>query len=154
MTFIGSMGYCIPTQTKNRGTSGAALRLAKYLTFNEDAQRTFYSKGQCVPNLKSMADEYINDTEDVLTSEGHTDPEHRNIFIDIVDGFSDENDKIGGKTRALYYTYNSNWRTNLEAVINNSGLWKGSVTAKSVLDGYDSTFQKELDAMNKTLKRE
>lgn len=152
-TFIGSMGYCIPTQTKNRGTSGAALRLAKYLTFNEDAQRTFYSKGQCVPNLKSMADEYINDTEDVLTSEGHTDPEHRNIFIDIVDGFADEKDKIGGKTRALYYTYNSNWRTNLEAIINNSGLWKGSVTAKSVLDEYNSTFQKELDAMNKTLKR-
>ena len=106
-----------------------------------------------MPNLKSMADEYINDTEDVLTSEGHTDPEHRNIFIDIVDGFTDEKDKIGGKTRALYYTYNSNWRTNLEAIINNSGLWKGSVTAKSVLEEYDSTFQKELDAMNKTLKR-
>ena len=154
-TFIGSMGYCIPTQAKERGTAGAALRLAKFLCCDENAQRKFYALGQCVPNLKSMADEYINDTEEVFATDGHTEPEHRNIFIDIVNGFVDGNDKIGGKTRTLYYTYNTTWRGNLEDAINRSGIYTdASVKAISILEGYNATFQYELDDMNKTLKRQ
>ena len=151
--FIGSMGYCVASKTKERGTSGASLRLAEYLCMNESAQRKFYSFGQCVPNLKDMAyNEYIPDSLGVLADEGHTDPESRKIFIDIVDGFKDENDKIGGKPRVLYYTYLTSWRTNLEDTINQSGLYTGATTAQAVLEGFNAAFQTSLDEMSAYLK--
>lgn len=151
--FIGSMGYCIAAKTKSRGTSGAALMLAEYLCMDKGAQRKFYSFGQCVPNLKDMAyEEYVPDSLGILADEGHTDPAHRNIFIDIVDGFKDENDKIGGKTRILYYTYLTSWRTNLEDTINQSGLYTGKVTAQAVLEGFNASFQSSLNEMNEYYK--
>lgn len=146
--FIGSMGYCVAQKTKERGTSGASLMLAEYLCFDEGAQRKFYSFGQCVPNLKDMAyEEYIPDSLGIMADEGHTAPESRDIFIDIVDGFKDENDKIGGKPRVLYYTYLTAWRINLEDAINQSGLYTGAVTAREVLEGFNDSFQASLDEM-------
>ena len=150
--FIGSMGYCIPEKTVERGTAGASLRLAKYLAMNESAQRKFYAYGQCIPNLKSMAEEYVTDSEHAFSELGHTDPENRKLFIDIVDGFKNAEDRIAGKTRTLYYTYNSDWRGNLEDTINLSGLYTGAKTAQQVLEGYNATFQSELDLMNELLK--
>ena len=151
--FIGSMGYCVASKTKQRGTSGASLMLAEYLCMNESAQRKFYSFGQCVPNLKDMAyNEYIPDSLGILADEGHTDPAHRNIFIDIVDGFKDENDKIGGKTRVLYHTYLTAWRTNLEDTINQSGLYTGATTAQAVLEAFEPSLQASLDEMSEYLK--
>ena len=151
--FIGSMGYCVAAKTKERGTSGASLMLAEYLCFDESAQRKFYSFGQCVPNLKDMAyNEYVPDSLGILADEGHTDPESREIFIDIVDGFTDENDTIGGKPRVLYYTYLTSWRTNLEDTINQSGLYTGDTTAQAVLEGFNASFQASLDEMNEYWK--
>lgn len=152
--FIGSMGYCVAYKTKERGTSGASLMLAEYLCMNEGAQRKFYSFGQCVPNLKDMAyNEYVPDSLGVLADEGHNDPAHRNIFIEIVDGFKDANDKIGGKPRVLYQTYFSTWRTNLEDTINQSGLYTGAQTAQQVLSAHEASFQASLDEMSGMLRR-
>lgn len=152
--FIGSMGYCVAYKTKERGTSGASLMLAEYLCMNEGAQRKFYSFGQCVPNLKDMAyNEYVPDSLGVLADEGHDDPAHRNIFIEIVDGFKDENDKIGGKPRVLYQTYFSTWRTNLEDAINQSGLYTGAQTAQQVLAAHEPSFQASLDEMSGMLRK-
>ena len=152
--FIGSMGYCVAYKTKARGTSGASLMLAEYLCMNEGAQRKFYAFGQCVPNLKDMAyNEYVPDSLGVLADEGHNDPEHRNIFIEIVDGFKDANDKIGGKPRVLYQTYFSTWRTNLEDTINQSGLYTGAQTAQQVLAAHEASFQASLDEMSGMLRR-
>ena len=126
--------------------------LAEYLSFNESAQRKFYSFGQCVPNLKDMAyNEYVPDSLGILAEEGHTDPAHRNIFIEIVDGFKDQNDKIGGKPRVLYYTYMTTWRTNLEDAINQSGLYTGATTAEALLKAHEPSFQAALDEMNEYL---
>lgn len=152
--FIGSMGYCVAYKTKERGTSGASLMLAEYLCMNEGAQRKFYSFGQCVPNLKDMAyNEYVPDSLNIFADDGHTDPAHRSIFIEIVDGFKDENDKIGGKPRVLYQTYFSTWRTNLEDAINQSGLYTGAVTAQQVLSAHEASFQASLDEMSGMLRR-
>ncbi len=152
--FIGSMGYCVAYKTKERGTSGASLMLAEYLCMNENAQRKFYSFGQCVPNLKDMAyNEYVPDSLGILADEGHTDPAHRDIFIEIVDGFKDENDKIGGKPRILYQTYFSTWRTNLEDAINQSKLYTGEQTAQQVLAAHEPSFQASLDEMSGMLRK-
>ena len=69
-----------------------------------------------------------------------------------MDGFKNAEDRIAGKTRILYYTYNSDWRGNLEDTINLSGLYTGAKTAQQVLEGYNATFQSELDLMNELLK--
>ena len=87
-----------------------------------------------------------------MSDEGHTSPASRHIFIDIVDGFKDENDKIGGKTRILYYTYLTSWRTNLEDTINQSGLYTGATTAQAVLEAFEPSFQASLDEMNEYWK--
>lgn len=146
--FIGSMGYCIANTTVERGTAGASLRLAEYLCMNEQAQRRFYSMGQCVPNLKDMAyNEYIPNSLGAL--EGRQElPENRALFVDILAGFDDADDKIGGKTRILYYTYYSDWRSGLEDTLNQSGVWTGTATAKDILESYEPTFQNDLDLMN------
>ena len=150
--FIGSMGYCIANATKERGTSGAALRLAKYLCLNEQAQRRFYSMGQCVPNLVDMAlNEYIPNTLGSLEGDA-PGQDGRTLFVDILSGFEDENDMIGGRTRILHYTYYTDWRGNLEDTLNQSGVWSGTATAQSVLEGYEPTFQAELDMMNSDWK--
>lgn len=142
------MGYCIANTTVERGTAGASLRLAEYLCMNEQAQRRFYSMGQCVPNLKDMAyNEYIPNSLGAL--EGRQElPENRALFVDILAGFDDADDKIGGKTRILYYTYYSDWRSGLEDTLNQSGVWTGTATAKDILESYEPTFQNDLDLMN------
>jgi len=152
--FIGSMSYSIANATKDRGTMGASIRLAKYLCMNEDAQREFYWLGQSIPNLKDMAyNEYIPDTEGVFvdtsgpTGLKRTNPANRQLFIDIAEGFKDESDKIGGRVRTLYYTYYTNWRVDLEDYLFMQGVWTGEVTPAQALTTYEPIFQLALEEM-------
>lgn len=141
--WVGSMGYCIGNKANSLQTA-AALKLAKYLSMNENAQRKFYELGQQVPNIVEMAkNEYINDTQGLLKGK---DPADRSVWLDTIDGFS-ETDKIGGKTRARYYTYSSGWYTDLTDYLSEQGLWKGTKTAAQICEAYKNIFQKKLDDM-------
>ena len=141
--WVGSMGYCISNKANNLQTA-AAMRLAKYLCMNEGAQRKFYELGQQVPNITSMAtDEYINDTQGLLEGK---DPADRSVWVDTIDGYSDT-DKIGGKVRARYYTYSSDWYDKFMQHIDEQGLWTGAKTAAAICAAYAPTFQDALDEM-------
>ncbi len=150
--FIGSMGYCIANKTLDRGTAGASLRLAKYLCMDETAQRRFYSLGQCIPNLKDMAyDEYVPNSLGVFEGK-QLMPENRQLFVDIAEGFKDSNDKIGGKTRILYHTFYSDWRQAMEDELLKKGVWAGTNDMRQILEGYNDTFQAQLNTMYNDLR--
>lgn len=149
--WIGSMAYCISKKSNDAKTE-AALKLAKYLCYNEEAQREFYKLGQQVPNITSMAnEEYINDTQGALAADNHANaPTSRSVWVDTINGFS-QSDKIGGKVRARYYTYQSQWYTDLTDYFGKQGLWTGTKTAEEVCKAYASTFQNTLDEMKSKL---
>lgn len=145
--WVGSMGYCVSAKANSLKTN-AAMRLAKYLCYNEDAQRKFYELGQQVPNLMEMAkDEYVNDTRDLIAGK---DPADRSVWLDTIDGFS-ETDKIGGKVRPRYYTYSSDWYDMFTEYIDTQGLWKGTKTAAQICEAYAKTFQAALNEMRANL---
>lgn len=141
--WVGSMGYCIPSKIKNNTKKvEAAIKLANYLCYNEGAQRKFYELGQQVPNITSMAnDEYINDTQGILQDKN---PPSRSVWVDTINGTS-ATDKVGGKVRARYYTYQSDWYTALTDYFTNVKMWDGVVTAKTACENFASTFQVYLD---------
>lgn len=147
--WVGSMGYCIPSKIKNNTKKvEAAIKLANYLCYNEGAQRKFYELGQQVPNITSMAnDEYMNDTKGLLTEK---DPVSRNVWVDTINGTS-ATDKVGGKVRARYYTYQSDWYTALTDYFTTVKMWDGAVTAKAACEGFASTFQTYLDEYQSNL---
>ena len=141
--WVGSMAYCISAKASDAKTE-AAMRLAKYLCYNEGAQRKFYELGQQVPNITSMAnDEYRNDTQGLLEGKN---PPSRGVWLDTINGTS-ETDKIGGKVRARYYTYQSDWYSSLTEYFSNQGMWERPKAAEEVCKAYASTLQTSLDAM-------
>ncbi len=145
--WVGSMAYCIPA-TASPAKTEAALRLAKYLCYDEDAQRKFYDLGQQVPNLVEMANnEYLNDTKGLIGNKG---PVNRKVWLDTINGTS-ATDKIGGKVRSRYYTYTSDWFDLFTEHINTNGMWTGAVTAETVCKSYSKIFQDALDLMRQEL---
>lgn len=136
---IGSMAYvvadCATAEEKE-----AAVRLARYLAVNESQQRTSYQLGQSIPNLKSMADEYIGDTLHLL---GNKNPSSRGVFIDTVSG---NNPKVRGKFEACAYTYSTSWLDSFNEYLRTSGVWTGADIG-AALDAYMPTLQAALDQM-------
>lgn len=142
VAWVGSMAYSVSAKTK---AQGAALRLAKYLSMSETAQRKAYELGQQVPNLIDMAtDEYVNNTNGILTG-SQLRPANRDVFVDTIDGFKNVNDKVGGKARARYYTYDSIWYQNFLDELKD--LWTGKRSAETICAAYKTTFQEQLDDM-------
>ena len=148
--WVGSMAYSVAASSK---APDAAIKLAKYLSYNEAAQRRFYDLGQQVPNLVEMANnEYVQNpiwTRDGL--DNHVDisrksmPQNRFVFIDTIDGFKDLTDVIGGKARAQYYTYDSLWYDFfLESLL---PMWNGQETAQQTMNRISPQFQIYLDEM-------
>ncbi|MBS5023790.1 MAG: extracellular solute-binding protein [Firmicutes bacterium] len=145
--WVGSMGYCINKDASSAKTQ-AAVKLAKYLCYNEGAQRKFYELGQQVPNITSMAnDEYINDTQELLKDKN---PPSRSVWVDTINGRSDT-DKIGGKVRSRYYTYSSDWYDSFTEYLTSVKMWDGNVTAEKACKDYAKTFQAALDEMRANL---
>lgn len=146
--WVGSMGYCIDAKT-SEAKAQAALKLAKYLCYNEDAQRKFYELGQQVPNIISMATgEYLDENNATFTDK--KGPANRSVWVDTINGTS-ETDKIGGKVRAHYYTYQSLWLDDFNTYINNVGMWTGKVTAAEACANYANSLQAALDKMQADL---
>jgi len=146
--WVGSMAYCVSEKASSLQTR-AALKLAKYLCFDEGAQRKFYQLGQQVPNIVEMAKgEYLDPDNELLMENGIAkDPVDRSVWVDTITG---ENELIGGKTRARYRTYSSGWYNDLTTYLSEQGLWTG--TKASVICGkYKDTFQSALDMMRARL---
>ena len=140
--WVGSMAYSVSGTIRNSKKKEAAVKFAKYLSMSLDSQRTQYSIGQAIPNLKSLEEEYCNDTQGLIGNKNG--PEHRSVWIDIVNGTS-ETDKVTGKTRACYYTYGSDWLTALTETFSTQGLWSTKNKAESIIKGFNKQFQAYLD---------
>ncbi len=146
--WVGSMAYCVSKKATALQTR-AALRLAKYLCFDEDAQRKFYQLGQQVPNIVEMAKgEYLNPENELLMENGkQKDPVDRSVWVDTITG---ENALIGGKVRARYRTYSSGWFGDFTTYLSEQGLWTGTKAA-TICANYAPTFQTALDMMRARL---
>lgn len=152
VTMVGSMCYGVSAKSKNKD---AAVKFAKWLCMGETCQQKSMELGQQVPNLIDMASAYISADWNVL-------PANRSLFVDIMDGntnsmglYTDASlDKITGKTRSLYYTYDSTWKDNLMSHIDTKKLWEATDynTIKTVIEQYRSSMQKDLDEMNSRWK--
>ncbi len=140
--WVGSMAYSVSGAIKNKKEREAAIKFAKYLSMSLDSQRTQYSIGQAIPNLKSLENEYCNDTEGLIGNQNG--PAHRSVWIDTINGTS-ETDRVTGKSRACYYTYGSDWLTGLTETFSTQGLWTTKNKAESIIKNYNKYFQAYLD---------
>lgn len=155
---IGSAGYCISNKTTTTNLQrAAALKFNKWLTINEDAQRELYQKGTQLPNLKSMAQEYINfGYGTVKTYNGNTipvNPSNLSAFIDVVNG-SGPNDKVTGRakteTRILSNEFKSDW----SKTVSNLGFWtRANATGAELVAAYKDTLQSRINDSNAALGR-
>lgn len=173
--YIGGMCYAISATCKYKD---AALELVKYLATDSTAQRTQYKRGQCIPNLISLAEEYSTDSRDLikdylgLSGNKVAEPSNRGVWIDAVDGVGTEKtdangntyiDKVTGKYRAESFTYNDNWFTLLTKYMegdtgNYGSFWEkksnGSWTnVGDALKAYKSSMQSELNRLTQRLER-
>ncbi len=130
---VGSMCYAISSKCPYKD---AALELIKYLVADSSSQRTQYMRGQCIPNLKSLAEEFSGDTEGFIagyTGKDNPSPAHRGVWIDVVDGVGGSKtaangatytDEIDGSFQASARTLDDLWYTQLNSWIN--GTTNGS----------------------------
>jgi len=166
----GSMAYSIAGRLASDrrlrpGYQRAALEFALHLTANIDAQRYFYSLGQQVPNLISLTDEFLTNSESLfgnqdfesvlgvsaarantLRANSVSSPRNRSVFLDIVEGFTDSEDMIGGKSRAASRTPDSLWFTMLEESL--EPVFRGNITAAAWAAGHGPTLQNRINQMN------
>ena len=145
--WVGSMGYCVSAKA-SKAKAEAAVKLAKFLCYNEEAQRKFYELGQQVPNIVDMANgEYLSATNELLSGKN---PPSRSVWVDTINGRS-ETDVIGGKVRSRYYTYSSDWFDSFTEWLSTQKMWDGNVTAKQACESFAKTFQAFLDEMRANL---
>lgn len=155
---IGSAGYCISNKTTTSNLQrAAALKFCKWLTISEDAQRELYRKGTQLPNLKSMADEYIRfGLGQTTTYNGNpidVTPSNLSAFIDVVNG-SGPNDKVTGRakteTRILTNEFKSDW----SKTVSNIGFWtRADATGAELVAAFKDTLQSRIDEANVALGR-
>ena len=174
---VGTMGYCIGNNASDDAKVWAA-KLAEYLATNENAQMMQYRKGQAIPNVKSLANDFITDKYGVFKyvdesgEEKTLCPANRSVWIDMIDGVGGQKtdaegntytDKVGGKFTGVSYTYSKVWRTTITDWIKGNGTSYGCVfgdkngsnfqNVRESLTGFDPVFQGLLDAMQVELNK-
>ena len=155
---IGSAGYCISNKTTTTNIQrAAALKFCKWLTIQEEAQRELYRKGTQLPNLKSMADEYINFGQGTVTTYNGqkipVNPSNLGVFIDVVDGYSDT-DRVTGRakpeTRILSNEFKSDW----SKIVNSTRFWADeNMTGAKLVEAYRDILQSRINESNVRLGR-
>jgi hypothetical protein len=165
------MCYAISNNCKYKD---AALELVEYLSTNTSSQRTQYKRGQCIPNLKSLAKEYETDSLGIIAAQSKQTnpcPANRSVWIDVIDGVGSlktkadgttYTDVITGRYRAESYSIDELWFTNLNNYISGStnsniNLWKEVngqwLDVGTVLRQYKPLMQADLDEGYKYLMR-
>ncbi len=154
-TWIGTLGLAISKTTKS---PAAALALMKYLSLNENAQKDFYTRGQLMPNLKSMAldtNAFLSQTDSSVALW----PENRSVYCNIVDGFGGDTnkalgitgeDKYGGRVRPHYHTFENSWLTAISVKIEQCFALKNRADIRAEILAYNATMQAYLDQSNKS----
>ncbi len=108
--YVGGMCYAIAA---NCPYKDAALEFVEYLTSDPTSQRSQYGRGQCIPNLKSLADEFSTDGLGLIAEQSKKTspcPANRGVWIDAVNGTS-ATDVVSGKYGAESYTLEDMWLT-------------------------------------------
>lgn len=121
--YVGGMAFCV---SANSAVKDYAVEFLRYVALDLNAQRSLYSNGQCIPNLVELADEYRNNSENLLANQN---PKNRGVWLDCVDGAGEKTvdgetviDKVSGRYRAEAYTYDETWYTFLtDFMAGNSG---------------------------------
>ena len=168
-TQIGSAGYFISNQTStSEAQRAASLMLAEYLCWDEEAQHTLMMLGDVIPNIKSMADEYVGlkTVKDLNGNDVEVEPGNLEIFIDIIDGYDeltedgydiaeDGLDRVTGKIRTHARTYKSDWFDEWASTITLSGFWtknaqtgKPNCTAAELIERWVPIFDQYLNEYN------
>jgi len=133
-SWVGSVGYAV---SNNSTKKAAAMTLAKYLAFNEQAAVLNYQLGQAMPNVKTIAEGQWLDNEGL--SGRSLMPDNKQLFIDTVN----QTTLIGGKNRTRYYLYDNTAIDDLEDSL--EPVFAGTQTAQQFLTAYASSFQADLD---------
>ena len=154
-TWIGTLGLALSKTSKS---PAAALALMKYLSINQDAQTDFATRGQLLPNNKSLALDktgFLSNSADI----SKIWPINKELYCDIVDGFNGDtnnalnisgNDLIGGKVRPHYYTFENSWLNALEVEIGQAYASKDKTKIRQIILNYNSTMQSYLDRSNQS----
>ena len=122
--WFGSAGLAVSATTKH---AEAACNLAAYLAFNEDAQRTAYTKGQAIPSLKDMAyGEY---------TEFDKEPAHKEVLFDMLENSA----RLATQSR----TFNQEWFAEFNS--NTDAVYNGEMTAKEYCESINDSVQELLD---------
>lgn len=152
-TWIGTLGLAISKTTEQ---PAAALALMKYLSINESAQKDFYTRGQLIPNLKTMAlstDSFLSETDASIALW----PDNRYVYCDIVDGFGGDTktalgksgaDKIGGRVRPHYHTFENSWLNAMDTKAADLYALKDKTQIRAELAAFHATMQSYLDQSN------
>lgn len=153
--YVGGMAFCV---SANSPVKEYAVEFLKYVALDLNAQRSLYANGQCIPNLKELADEYNGNTEKLLAN---PEPAHRSVWVDCIDGAGVKTDaqggsytdKVSGRYRAEAYTYDETWYTFLtDFMAGNSGtygsFWQAKngvwVDVETALKDFHPTLQQSL----------
>lgn len=160
--YVGGMCYAISRNCKYKD---AALELVKFLAVDSSSQRTQYSRGQCIPNIISLAEEFEKDSRNLISRQAGREnpcPANRSVWIDAINGTS-ATDKVSGKYRAASYTLSEIWFTELRQYMGgqtsgvdsfwepkSDGTW---VDVGAALKAYKATMQTALDTNAARLDR-
>ncbi len=154
-TWIGTLGLALSKTSKS---PAASLALMKYLSINQDAQIDLTTRGQLLPNNKSLAldkNEFLSSTSNI----SKIWPINKELYCDIVDGFNGDTnnalnisgkDLIGGKVRPHYYTFENSWLNALEVEIGQIYALKDKTKIRQTILDYNSTMQSYLDRSNQS----
>ena len=143
--WVGSVAFCVSAKSKQKQ---AAVKLAKFLACSERANKMNSDLGQAVPNMKEYAENYFVPGVGMTEAQKKA-PTNRQLFLDIIEGATNPESKIGGKQRARYFLYLNTCYDDLESSL--STIYEGSKTAEQHLKSYAATFQKGLDDSNEEM---
>lgn len=122
--WFGSAGLAVAPTSKN---TEAACNLAAFLAFNEDAQRTSYTKGMSVPTLKDMANgEYLK--MDKL-------PANKKAFLNVLADY--------GRLATQSRTFDQEWWSEFNSGIED--VYDGNISAKDYCESMVDSVQQLVD---------
>lgn len=155
---IGSAGYCISNKdTTTNLQRAAALKFCKWLTISEEAQRELYQKGTQLPNLKSMAQEYINFGKGTVTTYNGqkvpVNPSNLSAFIDVVNG-SSETDHVTGRAKPETRILTNEYKTDWSRTVTSTKFWSDkTMTGAKLVAAYKDILQSRINESNAKLGR-
>lgn len=125
-TWLGSLGFVVGKKSKH---PAAAVKLAEFMSVNKAEQKKIMDLGQSVPNLTTMAQDYLNLNEP---------PKHKKVFLDIIKKYGRPT-TTGIKNMKWYDTFKSDA----------SVVWDGKETAKEFCIKEEPKIQALYDKYNK-----